>query len=81
MFLLSPEADMRRGDLHAQVFVDDRVLVAGREARQRLSEEISGESRVFRTATAGALSAHGLSRNQREGEVFHSPTGQSICDG
>jgi len=51
MFLLSPEADTGPGDLHAQVFVDKRVSVAGREARQRLSEGSLANLGMFRAAT------------------------------
>jgi hypothetical protein len=44
MFLLSPEADMRPGDLHAQVFLEKRTLLTDTEGRQRLSEVGSGET-------------------------------------
>jgi hypothetical protein len=46
MFLLSPEADILPGDLHTQLSGGNRVLLAGREARQ-----VPANLEVFRTAT------------------------------
>ena len=73
MFLLSPEADMRPGDLQAQVPWTNAVWFADREARQRLTKGFlanKGRS-VLRL---GALVAHGLLWNHKETEVSHSPT-------
>ncbi len=46
MFLLSPEGDMRPGDLHAQVFLEKRVLLADMDGIQRLSEGSLGNLKV-----------------------------------
>jgi hypothetical protein len=72
MFLLSPEADMRPGDLQAQVFMEKRVLLADNPGRPRLSEGFLGIVRSCRNS--GTLAAQGLSQNDRETMVFHSPT-------
>lgn len=58
MFLLSPEADMRPGNLQAQVQRKNAFWFADREARGH-DEGISGEWGPFRTATPAHCSHTG----------------------
>jgi hypothetical protein len=72
MFLLSPEADMRPGDLQAR-FRGNAFWFADGEARQRLPRGfLANKGRSAQRL--GALVAHGLLRNRKETEVSHSPT-------
>jgi hypothetical protein len=75
MFLLSSEADMRPGDLQAQVPWRNAFCFADREARQRLTVRFWDlwRTRTVPCCDSGPLFTHGLLRNHKETEVSQSP--------
>ena len=71
MFLLPPDVDTHSGDLQAQVFKGKSVLLADTEEGSFCVRSFWEILRLSRDS--GTPAAHGLSRNDRETEVFHSP--------
>ena len=76
MFLLPPEADMRPGDLQAQVQWRNTFCLLTRRRDIRLTVRLRNlwRTRGIPCWDSGPLIAHGLLRNYKETVVFHSPT-------
>ena len=72
MFLLSPEADMRPGDLQARFRGNAFWFADGRQDSVYLGDFC--RIRAVPHSDSCALVAHGLLRNRKETEVSHSPT-------